>query len=106
MPIKGMAHITGGGLTENLPRMLPESCAAKIEASSWPRPAVFDLIRQTGGVEDDEMYRVFNMGIGFALVVAEADADRLVAGATQLGERAFRIGRIVDAGAQRVIYGK
>ncbi len=104
VPIKGIAHITGGGLTENLPRILPESCAARIEVTSWPIPGIFELIRQTGRVGDDEMYRVFNMGIGMVLVVAAGDADRLVASATNLGERAFRIGRIVEAGDQRVAY--
>lgn len=103
-PIRGMAHITGGGLTENLPRILPESCAARIEVTSWPVPGIFDFIRRTGRIGDDEMFRVFNMGIGMVLVVAAGDADRLVSTATNLGERAFRIGRIVEAGDQRVAY--
>ncbi len=106
VPIKGLAHITGGGLTENLPRILPESCTARIAVASWPIPGIFDLVQQTGRVGDDEMYRVFNMGIGMAIVVAAKDADRLVASATKLGERAFRIGQIVNAGEQRVSYVK
>ncbi len=106
IPIKGIAHITGGGLTENLPRILPESCAAQIAVTSWPIPGIFDCIQQTGRVGEDEMYRVFNMGIGMAMVVAGNDADRLVASAKKLGERAFRIGQIVKAGEQRVTYVK
>lgn len=67
--IRGMAHITGGGLEENIERVLPPTCRARIETGSWPIPAVFDWIQQLGNIETDEMYQVFNMGIGFVLVV-------------------------------------
>ncbi|TSA10679.1 MAG: phosphoribosylformylglycinamidine cyclo-ligase [Betaproteobacteria bacterium] len=92
--VKGLAHITGGGLVENIPRALPEGVSAVLQKSAWPMPPLFDWLQQHGGVADAEMHRVFNCGIGMALVVAEADAAtalRMLAGA---GESAYRIGRI------------
>ena len=95
LPVKGMAHITGGGITENVPRMLPDGVQARLERDSWQRPAVFDWLQAQGGVDAAEMLRVFNCGIGMALVVApehEARAARLLAAA---GEKVARIGTIV-----------
>ena len=95
LPVKGMAHITGGGITENVPRMLPDGVQARLERDSWQRPAVFDWLQAQGGVDAAEMLRVFNCGIGMALVVApehEARALRLLAAA---GEKVARIGTIV-----------
>ncbi len=89
--LKGAAHITGGGLIDNLPRVLPDGCEAVIDTDAWEVPPVFRLIQEGGQVPKDEMYQVFNMGIGMALVVAEADADAALA---TLGEGACRIGRI------------
>jgi len=94
-PVKGMAHITGGGLTENVPRMLPPGVQARLERGSWTPPPVFDWLAEHGRVDDAEMLRVFNCGIGMAVVVApehEARATRLLSAA---GERVFRIGTIV-----------
>ncbi len=92
--IKGMAHITGGGLTENTHRMFPSTLAARLDASSWPRPAIFDWLQRTGNVTRAEMHRVFNCGIGLVLVVdrsaAQASIDRLAA----LGEPAYLIGSV------------
>ena len=92
--IEGIAHITGGGFVGNVPRVLPKGVRAKIDPESWPRPPLFDLIQQQGEIEDDEMLRVFNCGIGMVLVVpaeqAADIADRLRAN----GERAYRIGEI------------
>ena len=94
--IKGMAHITGGGLTENVPRVLPESVMAVIEAKAWARPAVFQWLQQEGGVAEAEMHRTFNCGIGMVLVVApghrqllrrHVDAHHLAAGPHQLGQQ-------------------
>ncbi|MBI2860309.1 MAG: phosphoribosylformylglycinamidine cyclo-ligase [Chloroflexi bacterium] len=76
--IKGMAHITGGGLPGNLPRVLPPGVAARIDSRSWTVPPLFRLIQERGKVSPDEMYRVFNMGIGMALICAPEDADRLL----------------------------
>lgn len=75
--IKGMAHITGGGLLENIPRVLPEGTQCVIKAGSWKRPAVFDWLQEEGHIEDHEMYRVFNNGIGMAVIVAAEDAEKL-----------------------------
>src|SRR5687768_16295485 len=74
--IKGMAHITGGGLVENVPRILPPRVEARLDANSWPRPAIFNWLQQQGRVADAEMHRVFNCGIGMAVIVAAGDADR------------------------------
>jgi phosphoribosylformylglycinamidine cyclo-ligase len=95
LPIKGMAHITGGGLTENTHRMFPDALAAHIDAGAWPRQAIFEWLQQAGNVAQAEMHRVFNCGIGLVLVVAPADADRAVARLRELGEHAYVIGRVV-----------
>ncbi len=91
-PVKGIAHITGDGLTENLPRVFPKDCRAQIRRGAWPVPPIFSLIKKIGRVDDAEMYRVFNMGIGLALVVAARDADAVIAKAAALGDKAYRIG--------------
>ena len=87
--IKGLAHITGGGLIDNLPRILPPNCDAVIETKSWKVPRVFQILQQEGNINFREMYQVFNMGIGMAAVVAEQNADRVMSTL-----RAKRIGRI------------
>jgi len=93
---KGMAHITGGGITENLPRILPEGCGAQIDVTSWERPAVFRVLQTRGRISDDEMFRAFNMGIGLILACASSNADRVVALLQQSGTlRPRRIGSIV-----------
>ena len=102
-PIRGIAHITGGGLTENLPRILPTGCQARVHRGTWPIPPICKLIAKVGRVEEDEMYRVFNMGIGLVLVTPAAHADRVIARAAELGDRGYRIGEIV-AGEKRVEY--
>lgn len=87
--IKGMSHITGGGFEENLPRILPDGLGARLDTKAWQVPPVFPYIQQTGGIETDEMYRVFNMGIGMIVAVAPADAEGLraaVPGALAIGE--------------------
>ncbi|MET0345423.1 MAG: phosphoribosylformylglycinamidine cyclo-ligase, partial [Casimicrobiaceae bacterium] len=95
MRVKGMAHITGGGLVENVPRMLPEGVQARLERSRWPRPPIFDWLQEHGNVADHEMHRVFNCGIGMAVVVAASDAERAIAELDAAGERVHRIGTIV-----------
>jgi phosphoribosylformylglycinamidine cyclo-ligase len=92
--IKGMAHITGGGLTENTHRMFPAGLSARIDSSRWPRPAIFDWLQRAGNVAAAEMHRVFNCGIGMVLVVASAVAPAVVARFGQLGETAFVIGAV------------
>jgi len=76
--VKGLAHITGGGLIENVPRVLPEGCAVEIDAALWERPPVFDLLRDRGRLTDEEMYRVFNMGVGMVLVCPDYNAQAIL----------------------------
>ncbi|MSN25682.1 MAG: phosphoribosylformylglycinamidine cyclo-ligase [Geobacter sp.] len=92
--INGIAHITGGGLLENVPRVLPKGCVANIKLNSWERPALFDVMRDAGNVERDEMYRTFNMGIGMVLAVPENQGDDIIASLVKLGEQAWSIGTI------------
>ena len=92
--IKGMAHITGGGLTENIPRVLPENCVAQIDAQSWPLPKLFQWLQQAGNVERQEMYRTFNCGIGIAVIVPAEQADAAQAFLTEQGETVYRLGTI------------
>src|SRR4029450_8024541 len=74
--IKGLAHITGGGLVDNLPRILPANCDAVIETKSWSVPRIFQVLKESGKIDPHEVYQVFNMGIGMAAVVSERDAQR------------------------------
>lgn len=92
--IHALSHITGGGLLENIPRVLPANVTAVIDSQSWQRPAVFDWLQQQGNVVDREMYRTFNNGIGMVVCVDEQDADATVQILTALGETAMRIGHI------------
>jgi phosphoribosylformylglycinamidine cyclo-ligase len=93
--VRGIVHITGGGLTDNTPRILPSGCRAEIREGSWPVLPIFDLIRRLGNVPEDDMLRTFNMGVGMALVVAERDADRVTAALKKRREKFWTIGRIV-----------
>ena len=99
--IKGLAHITGGGLLENLPRIFPKAVAAEIREGSWPVPPVFKLLAGIGNVGDAEMYRAFNMGIGMVVVVGPESRDRLLAYLDERGEKHYDIGGIV-AGSRTV----
>jgi phosphoribosylformylglycinamidine cyclo-ligase len=95
LPVKGMAHITGGGLVENVPRMLPEGLQARLARNAWTRPAIFDWLQRHGNVADAEMHRVFNCGIGMAVVVAAEHENRAMRFLEANGERVTRIGEIV-----------
>ncbi|WP_302142013.1 phosphoribosylformylglycinamidine cyclo-ligase [Halomonas alkalicola] len=95
VPVHALSHITGGGLTENLPRVLPEGLAAKVDVASWTRPAVFDWLQQQGNVAEEEMHRVLNCGIGMVVVVPAEKADQARAHLQALGETVHRIGEIV-----------
>jgi phosphoribosylformylglycinamidine cyclo-ligase len=99
--IKGLAHITGGGLLENLPRILPEGTAAEIESGSWPILPVFELLGRIGNAPRAEMYRTFNMGIGMVIIAGAGDADSIRGHLDQRGETYYDIGRIVE-GARTV----
>jgi phosphoribosylformylglycinamidine cyclo-ligase len=95
LPVKGMAHITGGGLVENVPRMLPAGLQARLSRDAWTQPAIFAWLQQHGNVADAEMHRVFNCGIGMAVVVAAEHAERAMRSLHAAGERVTRIGTIV-----------
>jgi phosphoribosylformylglycinamidine cyclo-ligase len=102
--VHGIAHITGGGLVDNPPRILPEGCAIRIRRGSWPVPKVFPWLMRLGSVDRDEMDRVFNMGIGLVLVVAEYYADAIVRNLNEEAHTpAWIIGEVV-AGDRNVIW--
>jgi len=92
--IKGLAHITGGGLTDNIPRILPEETAGQIEKSSWPVLPIFTLMQQIGNVSESEMYRTFNMGVGMVIVCSRSDADTIVSQLNDAGEKCYEIGSV------------
>ncbi len=96
VPVHALAHITGGGLPGNLPRVLPEGCGATIDHDAWPRPEIFARIAAAGPVEEAEMFRAFNMGIGLCAVVPSRAADAAVAALDAAGERAWAIGHVVE----------
>lgn len=95
--IKAIAHITGGGLLENIPRVLPDNTVANIDVSSWQRPAVFDWLQQQGNVDETEMHRVLNCGVGMILCVAETDLELTMDTLHESGEKPWVIGRIEQA---------
>ena len=88
----GISHITGGGFFDNIPRMLPNACKAVIQKSSWTPPPIFPFLKKMGGIEDKEMMRVFNNGIGLVIVVSEADASEVLLRLKAMGETAYLIG--------------
>ena len=94
--VKGIAHITGGGLTENIPRVLPPGVGAQLEASRWPRQKIFQWLKRHGNIEDAEMYRTFNCGIGMVLIVTAAEAKAAIDSLAANGVEAFEIGSIVE----------
>ena len=102
--VKGLAHITGGGITENLPRTLPDGCAAEIDLQAWSVPPLFRLIEDRGAIARDEMFRAFNMGVGMIVICAARDAEHVIHMASGAGEPGpFRLG-FVTAGARSVRY--
>ncbi len=92
--VKGMAHITGGGLLENIPRVLPENTVAELDGKSWRTPRLFEWLRTMGNVEQNEMYRTFNCGIGMAVIVAKTDANNAIRHLEASGETVWAIGEI------------
>jgi phosphoribosylformylglycinamidine cyclo-ligase len=94
VPVKGLAHITGGGLTGNVPRILQDGLRARLHKASWPRPEIFQWLQQAGNVAEDEMHRVFNCGIGMVVVVDAADARRAAEHLRASGETVYEIGSI------------
>jgi phosphoribosylformylglycinamidine cyclo-ligase len=94
--IHALAHITGGGFLENIPRVLPEGVSAEIQVGSWPVHAVFGTMRRLGNISDYDLFRTFNMGIGMVVIVPAEQADAVLAAAIELGEEAFRIGTVIE----------
>ena len=95
--IKGLAHITGGGLIDNIPRILPENCAVEITKGSWPILSIYTLLQQIGNVSEFEMYRTFNMGVGMVIVSSQQDANVIK---SHLAGTAYEIGRGVGGNSQ------
>ncbi len=94
--VLAMAHITGGGLLENIPRVLPSHCTANINRSSWSMPAVFDWLQSAGNVQTEEMFRTFNCGVGMVLVIDRGDRDACLQRLEELGEQVWEVGEIVE----------
>jgi len=92
--VKGLVHITGGGFVGNVPRVLPKGVRARIDPSAWPRPALFSLLQRVGEIEEDEMLRVFNCGIGMLLIVPREEAIEAMERLQALGERCYRVGEV------------
>jgi phosphoribosylformylglycinamidine cyclo-ligase len=101
--IRGMAHITGGGITDNLPRMLPEGLTAQVNRQSWTIPPIFRFLQREGGVPDRDMWRTFNMGIGMILACRAADRDDVLGRLAEAGEAPIVMGELVS-GARGVEY--
>jgi phosphoribosylformylglycinamidine cyclo-ligase len=101
--VRGMAHITGGGITENLPRILPEGIGAEIDLSTWEVPPLFRFLKEAGKVEDIEMLRVFNMGIGLLFIIPENHLSKVLKAFDQAGVTAHIIGKTIQ-GERKVYY--
>jgi phosphoribosylformylglycinamidine cyclo-ligase len=102
--ISGMAHITGSGIPGNLCRALPKNMDALVDRDAWPRPAVFKFLQEKGNIPEEEMWRVFNMGIGYCLIVKRAFAESVAEHLTKLGETVYRIGDVVAKGSGEVAW--
>lgn len=101
--VRGMAHITGGGITDNLPRAIPKDMGAEVDLSTWTAPAIFGFLQRTGNIEQAEMLRTFNCGIGYQIIVAEDEADRALKALDQAGMPSYVMGRVIS-GEHRVRY--
>ena len=104
--IKGLAHITGGGLLENIPRVLPQACHAVVDTDGWPFPRIFSLLQEGGHIAPEEMARTFNCGIGMAVIVAANQADDVRRALEAAGESVFEIGRIDEGPRGCTVAGK
>lgn len=94
MPVKGLAHITGGGIRENIPRILPDNVMVEIQESAWQFPPLFEWLEKTGNIARDEMYRTFNCGIGMVVIVPEAEVQQVVELLTTQGETVYHLGQV------------
>ena len=101
--VHAMAHITGGGLVGNIPRVLPKNCNALIKKTTWQVHPIFQFLQQAGPVEEEEMYRVFNMGIGYVLIVATDFANSIADKLKRFGEKVYKIGTIIPGSGKVVL---
>ena len=101
--ILGIAHITGGGLIENIPRILPEGLSVEIDASSWQRPLVFSLIQKDGNIAEQEMYRTFNMGIGMVLIVPESESEKMLVELESMNCESYIMGQVIKGNKKTII---
>ncbi len=95
VPVKGLAHITGGGLVENIPRVMPERMCARLDRSRWPRPAIFPWLQKHGDIADEEMHRTFNCGIGMVMIVSMDQAKEAIDALAANGVEAFEVGAVI-----------
>jgi len=102
--LKGAAHITGGGITDNLPRILPEGLGARVDVSAWAIPQIFERLREIGNIDPADYRRTFNLGIGMVLVVAKRNVAKVRASLALLGEPCSEIGEVVESRGERVVY--
>jgi len=101
--VLGIAHITGGGLLENIPRVLPEGVSVQIDKNSWPKPSIFTFIQKEGEISDEEMYRTFNMGIGMVLIVSQNDASKVMNELKMARYDSYPIGEVIKGNKQIII---
>jgi phosphoribosylformylglycinamidine cyclo-ligase len=99
--VKGLAHITGGGLLENIPRILPPGCSVEIDVDAWEPPPIFELLEKSGGVERTEMYRVFNMGVGMVLIADQGSRGEIARAKCRW--EPFNIGSVVEGKAEVIL---
>jgi phosphoribosylformylglycinamidine cyclo-ligase len=102
--LKGAAHITGGGITDNLPRILPQGLAARVDVSAWTIPQIFERLREIGNIDPADYRRTFNLGIGMILVVSKRNVAKVRATLALLGEPCSEIGEVVESRGERVVY--
>ena len=101
--VKGISHITGGGFYENMPRMLKDGVSLKIKKDSYPVLPIFKLIQKVGNIPERDMYNTFNMGIGMAIIVKKEEADKAIKILEQHGEKAYKIGEVVEGNKEIII---
>ncbi len=94
--VKGMCHVTGGGFIENIPRIIPEALGIEINLGSWKENEIFNLIQKLGNIDTEEMFKTFNMGIGYIFIVDESDGDKIIKLLNDIDEQAYKIGKVVD----------
>ena len=101
--IKGIANITGGGMIENIPRIMPEGFAVEINKNKWEIPPIFQIIQKEGNINEEEMYHVFNMGIGTVIVIDKYYANSVLKRLTKIGEKPYVIGQIINGNKEVII---